>query len=92
MGAFALRDNYLIVTFQLEELKEEPMTDNTIVSFLLDETGSMDSVRDTTVSGFKDKLHFFDLESFLNHILRITSEYFSGSTSFRIFNNHETQV
>jgi len=30
------------------------MTDNTIVSFLLDETGSMDSVRDKTVSGFNE--------------------------------------
>jgi hypothetical protein len=38
----------------LEELKEEPMTDKTIVSFLLDETGSMDSVRDKTVSGFNE--------------------------------------
>ena len=51
---FALRDNYLIVIFQLEELKEEPMTDKTIVSFLLDETGSMYSVRDKTVSGFNE--------------------------------------
>jgi hypothetical protein len=38
----------------LEKLKEEPMTDKTIVSFLLDETGSMDSVRDKTVSGFNE--------------------------------------
>jgi hypothetical protein len=38
----------------LEELKEEPMTDKTIVSFLLDETGSMDTVRDKTVSGFNE--------------------------------------
>jgi hypothetical protein len=38
----------------LEELKEEAMTDQTIVSFLLDETGSMDSVRDKTVSGFNE--------------------------------------
>ncbi len=30
------------------------MTDKTIVSFLLDETGSMDSVRDKTVSGFNE--------------------------------------
>ena len=30
------------------------MTDNTIVSFLLDETGSMDSVRDKTISGFNE--------------------------------------
>ncbi len=30
------------------------MTEKTIVSFLLDETGSMDSVRDKTVSGFNE--------------------------------------
>ena len=30
------------------------MTDKTIVSFLLDETGSMDAVRDKTVSGFNE--------------------------------------
>ena len=30
------------------------MTDQTIVSFLLDETGSMDAVRDKTVSGFNE--------------------------------------
>ena len=30
------------------------MTDKTIVSFLLDETGSMDAVRDKTVSGFTE--------------------------------------
>ena len=30
------------------------MTDKTIVSFLLDETGSMDSVRDKAVSGFNE--------------------------------------
>ena len=30
------------------------MTDKTIVSFLLDETGSMDAVRDKTISGFNE--------------------------------------
>ena len=38
----------------MEKLNEEPMTDKTIGSFLLEETGSMNSVRDKTVSGFND--------------------------------------